>query len=74
MSGFSTAKINSLPDQASGITRLVLRKLTLNTSDPSEMTILAFFLARRELTVYCKAEMCAKMREMAIVCQNSSFK
>ena len=34
---------NNLPDQASGITHLFLRKLhpTLNTSDPSDMTILA---------------------------------
>ena len=73
MSGFTTAKINSSPDQAHNkITHLFLRQLhpTLNTSDPSKMTILAlliFFLARHELTVYYEVEMSAKMRAMDIV-------
>ena len=77
MSGFTTAKINSLPDQASGIKHLFLRKLhfTLNTSDLSEVTILALlvFLSRYALTVYYKVEMCTKMRAMDTVCLNSFF-
>ena len=74
---FTIAKINSLPDQASGITHFFLRKLhvtlhmmmmmmMMNTSEFQQNDDLSstFFIARHELPVYYKVEMCAKMRAM----------